>query len=244
MTYLLWLVIRIFFEWVILSPRIPDKSLNASMLRLFGRMIGVIGGVIVLAYGAQEIGLPVFSILAGLGIGGLAIALAIRPTLENLIGGFIIFLDKPVEVGDFCEFGDRKGTVEMIGVRSTQIRDLNRTLISIPNAQFADMAIANWARCDKMQILGIIGLRYETEADQLRYVLARAREMFLAHPRIDNDTIRVRFIGLRRVLAGHRGPRLCAHQYHQRALRNPRGRVPAPVMTSSRSPAPASLSRR
>ncbi|CTQ55325.1 MscS family inner membrane protein YnaI [Roseibium album] len=194
-TYLLWLAVQFLFEWIILSPRIPDNSLNANMLRLFAQIIGLIGGLIVLAFGAQEIGLPVFSILAGLGIGGLAFALAIRPTLENLIGGFIIYLDRPVDVGDFCEFGDRFGTVEAIGIRSTQIRDRNRSLISVPNAQFADMQIINWARCDKMLILNVIGLRYETEADQLRYVLTKAREMFLAHPRIDPETVRVRFVG-------------------------------------------------
>jgi MscS family membrane protein len=194
-TYLLWLTVRGFFEWIILSPWIPDKSLNASMLRLLARMIGAIGGVIVLAYGAQQVGLPVFSILAGLGIGGLAIALALRPTLENLIGGFILYLDKPVQVGDFCEFGVKEGIVENIGMRSTQIRGLDRTLISIPNAQFADMQLINWARCDEMQILHVIGLRYETDGDQLRHVLAGMREMLHSHPMIASDTVRVRFIG-------------------------------------------------
>ena len=66
-------------------------------------------------------------------------------------------------------------------------------MITIPNAQFADMQIVNWARCDQMLIDEVIGLRYETNADQLRYVLARIREMFHAHPRIDSDTVRVRF---------------------------------------------------
>jgi MscS family membrane protein len=143
--------------------------------------------------GAQEMGLPILSLLAGLGIGGLAVALAIRPTLENLIGGFILFLDKPIRVGDFCSFGSQSGTVEKIGVRSTQIRALDRTMITVPNAQFADMQIINWAQCDQMLIDEVIGLRYETSADQLRYVLARIREMFHGHPRIDSDTVRVRF---------------------------------------------------
>jgi len=110
-----------------------------------------------------------------------------------LIGGFILFLDKPIRVGDFCTFGPQSGTVESIGVRSTQIRALDRTMITIPNAQFADMQIVNWARCDQMLIDDVIGLRYETSADQLRYVLARIREMFHGHPRIDSDTVRVRF---------------------------------------------------
>jgi len=191
----LWVLILASFETAIDRRDFPEANLDANMLRLFARIIGIVGVVVVLAYGAQELGLPVFSLLAGLGIGGLAIALAIRPTLENLIGGFILYLDKPIRVGDYCSFGDRSGTVESIGVRSTQIRALDRTLISVPNAQFADMQIINWARCDQMLIAQTIGLRYETDTDQLRYVLATIREMFHGHPRIDSDTVRVRFAG-------------------------------------------------
>jgi len=107
----------------------------------------------------------------------------------------VLFLDKPVRVGDLCSFGTSKGTVEQIGVRSIQIRALDRTLITIPNAQFADMQIVNWARCDKMLINQTIGLRYETSMDQLFFVLARIRETCHAHPEIDSDTVRIRFSG-------------------------------------------------
>jgi MscS family membrane protein len=193
--WIFWLAALAFFEAVVLDPKFPDESLDANMLRLIAQIVGIIGGIMLLAYGAQQLGLPVLSLLAGLGIGGLAIALAIRPTLENLIGGFMLYLDKPVRVGDFCNFGDHSGNVEKIGVRSTQVRGLDRTLISIPNAQFADMQIVNWARCDQMLINQTIGLRYETTADQLRYVLAKMREMFHGHPRIDSETVRVRFAG-------------------------------------------------
>ncbi len=193
--WIFWLLVLTLFEWVILSPKIPDESLDADLLRLGARVIGFVGGVLILAYGAQDLGLPVLGLLAGLGVGGLAVALAIRPTLENLVGGVILYLDRPVRIGDFCSFGTHTGTVESIGVRSTQIRALDRTLISVPNATFADMEIINWAKCDRMQILTMIGLRYETEPDQVRYVLVKLREMFHAHPRIDRDTVRVRFAG-------------------------------------------------
>ena len=190
-----WLVVLTLFEWIIVSPRIPEDSLDSDLLRLGARVIGLVGGVLILAHGAQNLGLPVLGLLAGLGVGGLAVGLAIRPTLENLIGGVILYMDRPVRVGDFCSFGNHMGTVESIGVRSTQIRALDRTLIFVPNATFADMEIVNWGKCDMMLILTTIGLRYETEPDQLRYVLAKLREMFHAHPRIDRDTVRVRFIG-------------------------------------------------
>ena len=195
LTWAYWLLVVTFFERVAVDPKSPEGNLDTNMLRLLAMILGVVGGVFILAYGAREVGLPVFSILAGLGIGGLAIALAIRPTLENLIGGFILFLDRPIRVGDFCTFAGHMGTVERIGVRSTQIRTLERTVIAIPNAQFADMPIINWARCDRMMIGQTVGLRYETDTDQLRYVLAKIREMFHSHPRIDSDTVRVRFVG-------------------------------------------------
>lgn len=193
--WLFWLTIHAAFEAVIKSPRISDESYDANMLRLVAGMLGVGGVILILAYGGQQLGLPVMSLIAGLGIGGLAVALAIRPTLENLIGGFILYIDKPVRVGDFCSFGGQTGTVERIGIRSTQLRALDRTLISIPNAQFADMQLINWARCDQMLIQDTIGVRYETTPDQLRFLLANIREMLHSHPRIDPQTIRVRFDG-------------------------------------------------
>jgi len=191
-----WLLIMMFFEWIIiLSPKILDKSLDANLLRLCARFIAIVGGMLILAHGAQDIGIPVLGVMAGLGVGGLGVALAIRPTMENLISGLVLYADRPVRIGDYCNFGSHAGTVESIGMRSTQIRALDRTLISVPNATFADMKIINWAQCDMMLIRTMVGLRYETDPDQLRYVLAKIREMFHAHPKIDRDTIRVRFVG-------------------------------------------------
>jgi len=192
---LFWLGIRMLFEWVISSPRIPEESLDANLLRLVSGVIGILGVVVILAFGGQAIGLPILSVLAGLGIGGLAVALALRPTLENLVGGVMLYIDRPVRVGDFCRFGDQTGTVEGIGIRSTKLRARDRTVISVPNAQFADMQIINWAQCDLMLIDETLGVRYETTPDQLRFLLVRLREMLHAHPRIDRDTVRVRFTG-------------------------------------------------
>lgn len=195
LTILVWLCSLAVFEVLLLNPRISRRSLNANLLRLVSRIIGVFGGIVVLAFGAQNLGVPVFSIVAGLGVGGLAIALALRPTIENLIGGILLYLDKPVRVGDFCSFGDSWGTIEDIGVRSTQIRALDGTRVSIPNAQFADMKLVNWSACKEMMIESTIGLRYETSTDQLRYVLVKLREMAEAHPKINHDKIRIRAKG-------------------------------------------------
>ncbi len=193
--YIAYLLATLVAEGIISSPRIDNASLDANMMRMAARVLGVGFGIVIVFYAANQLGVPLLPLVASLGVGGIAVALAARPTLENLIGGVILYTDRPVRVGDFCSFGDNKGHIERIGVRSTQIRALDRTVITVPNAAFADMQIINWARCDRMLILATIGLRYETKPEQLRYVLAKLREMFLAHPEIDNDTRRIRFLG-------------------------------------------------
>lgn len=193
--WLFWLVMLAIFERIILFRDLPPESFDRQLLRIGGRTLGIVGSVIIIGAGAQELGFPLYSVVAGLGIGGLAIALAIRPTLENLIGGIILYVDQPVRIGDFCSFEDKMGTIESIGVRSTKLRALDRTLITVPNAALADMQLINWAKCDQMLITTTIGLRYETDPDQLRFVLAKFREMLHAHPKIDRDTVRVRFAG-------------------------------------------------
>jgi len=191
--WLLWLVMLAIFERIIQARDIPEDSFDAHLWRLGARTIGTLASVVIIGNAAQNLGLPLYSVVAGLGIGGLAVALAIRPTLENLIGGIVLYLDQPVRVGDFCSFGDKTGTVETIGVRSTKLRMLDRTLITVPNAALADMQLINWAKCDRMLINTTIGLRYETKNDQLRHVLVKFREMLHAHPKIHSDTVRVRF---------------------------------------------------
>lgn len=195
LSWSLWLTIVLLFEALAAHYSKEERSVDRNMMRLVARIIGSIGAIWLMAYGLQRLGIPTLSLLAGLGVGGIAAALAIRPTLENLIGGFVLFLDKPIRVGDYCTFGSFEGVVERIGVRSTQVRALDRTLITIPNSQFADMELVNWAMCDQMMIQTTIGIRYETDSDQFRFVLAEIRRAMYAHPRIDNDTVRVRFDG-------------------------------------------------
>ncbi len=190
-----WNAFKALAETIIATPRVGEGGIDASLLRIIARLLGFVTGVWIVLSGLQALGADIVPLLAGLGVGGLAVALAVRPTLENLIGGLILYFDKPVRVGDFCSFGGQTGTVETIGLRSTAIRGLDRTLISVPNAKFADMEIINWARCDRMLITATLGLRYETEDDQLRYVLVKIREMLHAHPKIDRETVRVRFAG-------------------------------------------------
>lgn len=182
-------------EGLIEHQNLRAGSLDTQLVRLLFRLTGIAAAMYVAVIAADDLGLPVAPLLAGLGVGGLAVALAIRPTLENVVGGFVLFADKPVRIGEFCKFGDKMGTVEAIGLRSTRLRALDRTLITVPNAEFAQLQIINFARRDRMLIQVTIGLRYETSADQLRFVLAKLRDLLIRHPRLALDPARVRFIG-------------------------------------------------
>jgi len=155
--------------------------------------------VVLVAFAAlaalDTFGFDVTTLIAGLGIGGLAVALAAQKTVENLFGGVTVLADRPVQVGDFFRWGDQVGTVEEIGLRSTRIRTLDRTVVSIPNAEFSTIQLENFARRDTIRLYAVFGVRYETTPDQLRFLLAEIRRLLLAHPRITDDPARVRFVG-------------------------------------------------
>jgi MscS family membrane protein len=143
----------------------------------------------------SSFGFNVTALLAGLGVGGIAVALAAQKTIENVFGGVMILGDQPVRVGDFCRFGDRVGIVEEIGLRSTRIRTLDRTVVAIPNAEFASMQLENFAKRDRIWFNPRLGLRYETTPEQLRFVLVEIRKMLYAHPKVSPDPARIRFAG-------------------------------------------------
>ncbi|MFC7400388.1 mechanosensitive ion channel family protein [Chelatococcus sp. GCM10030263] len=144
---------------------------------------------------AEVLAIPYQGVIAGLGIGGLAVALAAQPTLQNFLSGLTLYADRPISVGDFCRFGDKLGTVEYIGMRSTRVRSVDRTVISVPNSEFANMQLENFTRRDRICFTTKLQLRYETTADQLRYVIAELRKLFIGHPRVADEPCRVRFIG-------------------------------------------------
>lgn len=141
-------------------------------------------------------GVDVTTGLAALGIGGLALALGAQKTIENFVGSVTVITDQPVRVGDFCKVGDIVGTVEKIGMRSTRIRTLDRTVVTIPNGKFSSENIENYAHRDRFWFHPIFGLRYETTPEQIRYLLVELRTVLFAHPLVSNDPARVRFVEL------------------------------------------------
>jgi MscS family membrane protein len=173
------------------------SSGRIAVVRLFHKVVKVlvvIAGAVCVFYIA---GINLTAVLTGLGIGGIAIAFAAQKTLENLFGGVMLISDQPVRVGDFCRAGEYMGTVEDIGLRSTRLRTLGRTVVSIPNGQLATMSLENYTLRDKVLFRHRVQLRYETSPDQLRYVIAGMRRLFYEHPRVETEGSRVRFTGLK-----------------------------------------------
>jgi MscS family membrane protein len=151
--------------------------------------------VIAILIAFDTLGFNVTAGIAALGVGGIALALGAQKTVENIVGGLSVVFDQPVSVGDFCKFGDTLGTVEKIGMRSTRIRTLGRTIVTIPNADFSSQLIENFAKRDMFLYHTNIGLRYETSSDQMRYILVELRKILYAHPKVNPDPARVRFLG-------------------------------------------------
>jgi len=160
--------------------------------RILKFVIFVLGVLAVLS----NLGFNMSTALAGLGIGGLAIGFGAQKTIENLFGGVSVLGDEVFRVGDTCRFGDRTGTVEDIGLRSTRIRTEERTLVAIPNGTVATINLENLSRRDKILFKTTLGLRPESKADHVRFVLAEIRKLLYSHPRVETQTVRVRLVDI------------------------------------------------
>jgi MscS family membrane protein len=181
-------------RYLLRRRRSRNLSGSASVLRLIRR---VMDGLILFAgllFSLYHFGINPTAALAGLGVGGIAVALAAQKTLENVIGGISLIADQAVRAGDALKLGDISGTVEDVGLRSTRIRTSDRTLVSVPNGQMANMSLETLSARDKFWFHPLVGLRYETTPVQLRAVLAGLRKLLSEHSRVDSVSVRVRFL--------------------------------------------------
>jgi MscS family membrane protein len=172
------------------------RAFSYSVLPLAGRVIKIAILLLTIAAVLGSWGYNTTTLLAGLGIGGVAIALAAQKTIENLFGSVSVISDRPVSVGDFCKFGDRIGTVEDIGLRSTRIRTLDRTLVTVPNGSFSTMTLENFDRRDKMLFHFTLNLKRDTTPDQLRTLLQSITTILKEHAKVESGALPVRFVGI------------------------------------------------
>ena len=181
-------------RYLLKRRRSRNLSGSTSVLRLFRRMMDGLVLFAGLLFSLYHFGINPTAALAGLGVGGIAVALAAQKTLENVIGGISLIADQAVRAGDTLKLGDISGTVEDVGLRSTRIRTLDRTLISVPNGQVANMSLETLSARDKFWFHPLVGLRYETTPAQLRAAITGLRKLLTEHSTVDSDSVRVRFL--------------------------------------------------
>jgi len=165
-----------------------------AVLRLARRAVDGLVVIICLLVGLYHFGLNPTAAIAGLGVGGIAVALAAQKTLENMIGGISVIVDKVARVGDTLKIGDTVGMVEDIGLRSTRIRTLDRTLLSVPNGQIANLSLENLSARDKCWFHPLLRLRYDTTASQMEEVIKGVQDVLAEDARVEPHSAAVRFL--------------------------------------------------
>jgi MscS family membrane protein len=148
-------------EAIVAAPVFAEHEYDSHLVRLVARVTGLVAAAAVIVYGANLIGVPLLGLVAGVGVGGFALALAAQSTVENLFGGVSIFADRPFRVGDFIIFAGGQGYVEAIGPRSTRIRALDGMQITVPNADLAKMQVTNKTCRDSTLFRHTVGFTYD-----------------------------------------------------------------------------------
>jgi MscS family membrane protein len=192
-----WAITRVthwIFRGIAIQLTERGRLAERSLVSLTRRVLDILIFVVVALVALSSMDVNVTAALAGLGIGGLAIGLGAQKTFENLLGGISVLTDKAIVVGDTCKIGDRAGTVEDIGLRSTRIRTEERTVVSIPNGTVATATLENFRFRDKILCRQLVRLRYDLSPDHLRYVLEQIREALAKNPKVEAATSRVRIL--------------------------------------------------
>ncbi|MCP4678842.1 MAG: mechanosensitive ion channel family protein [Deltaproteobacteria bacterium] len=169
-----------------------DDQLVPIVRRSSKVFLFVIGVVLIL----QNLGYSVGSLLAGLGIGGVAVAMASKDTIANLFGSLVVFLDKPFHIGDWIEMGAVEGTVEEVGLRTTRVRTFANSLVTVPNLKFTTNTINNWSRMKKRRIKMTVGVKCSASAEQMDELVLKLREIIDTDEKIRNDFYLVNFDNL------------------------------------------------
>jgi MscS family membrane protein len=174
-----------------LDPK--ERALSYSVLPLGVRFAKICIFCVAVLMTLSYWGYNTTTILAGVGVGGLAVALAAQKTIENLFGGISVITDRPVLVGDFCQFGGQVGTVEDIGLRSTRIRTLDRTVVTVPNSSFSTMTLENFSKRDRIWFHPTLHLHRDTHPEQIQQLMDAVAQILQHNPQVDASGVPLRF---------------------------------------------------
>ena len=180
-------------ELVVASERLRPQSLDSQLIRLGVRFVGIVIAIGLLMRAGDELGFPAYSMLAGLGVGGLAVALAARDSLANLFGSVLIMFEKPFRVGHRIRLSSSEGVVEDVGYRSTRIRTADNSLISIPNDTIVNATVENLTMRTMFRQRLLVQVTYDTTRDKLEALADGIRQLIADHPMTNKDNFHVRF---------------------------------------------------
>ena len=192
LTWAVWLASTVLAESVVASQQLLAGSIDSQLIRLGMRLVATILSVTILVIGAQQLGIPAYSVIAGLGVGGIAVALAAKDSLANLLGSLLIMFEKPFRVGHWIKVGNTEGIVESIGFRSTRIRTFYNSLISIPSNQLVNTTVDNMAMRKRRAVRTVLHISYTTPADKVEQFIAAIKQIIEKSPHTYKEWFRIR----------------------------------------------------
>jgi MscS family membrane protein len=194
-----WLAVVAFSvlgEMIVGSERLTIRSLDDQLIRLAAAPVGFLAAAAILISGGDQLGFPAYSVLAGLGVGGLAVALAAQSTIANLIGSLLIALEKPFRIGQYVRIGTSEGTVEDVGFRSTRVRTPDNSLLSIPSSTVVNSTAENLGARNKRRQRFVVQITYATRREQVEMLVAGIYHILTEHPLVEDGTCQVRLNNL------------------------------------------------
>lgn len=192
-TWMVWAVGSAIASSMMSREHIRIGSVDGQLILMVVRLLTFIAAVAILVSGADHLGLPAYSLLAGFGVGGLAVALAAQQTLANLLGSLIIMIEKPLAIGDYIKLKDTEGTVEKVGFRSTRIRTLYNSVVTIPSSQLINSSIDNMELRQYRQLKTILSITYDTPVEKIEGFINAIKQQLESNPLTRKDNIQVFF---------------------------------------------------
>ena len=192
LTWAVWLGSNVVAESVVATQDMNTGSIDSQLIRLGLRLVATILSITILVIGAQQLGIPAYSVIAGLGVGGIAIALAAKDSIANLIGSLLIMFEKPFRVGHWIKLADTEGIVESIGFRSTRIRTFYNSLVSIPSNTLVNSTVDNMHMRHYRRVRTTLHIRYDTPADTVESFIEALQQFVLDRPYTYKGWYRIR----------------------------------------------------
>jgi MscS family membrane protein len=192
LTWGVWLGSTVLAESIVASQQLLAGSIDSQLIRLGVRLVATILSITILVVGAQQLGIPAYSVIAGLGVGGIAVALAAKDSLANLLGSLLIMFEKPFRVGHWIKVGNTEGIVESIGFRSTRIRTFYNSLVSIPSNQLVNTTVDNMAMRKLKAVRTVLHISYTTPADKVEHFVVAIKQLIENSPHTYKQWFRIR----------------------------------------------------